>query len=69
LSILIETIPPAILNLLIFDMPFQTFPIKGDYHFRFLKSIDGGLNVWFDINDEDASVPTFDGIISSKNPF
>ena len=46
------------------------FPMKGDYHFRFLTSINiesgKGITVWMDCSDEDAPVPLQNGGIFAK---
>jgi hypothetical protein len=50
---------------LFFVFSCQAFPIPGVYHFRFLKNI-GTHIVWFDIADDAAVLPIFQGGIFSK---
>lgn len=43
----------------------RSFPIPGEYHFRFLKDL-GKLTVWMDVVEPQAVVPTFQGQIFIK---
>jgi hypothetical protein len=43
----------------------KSFPLAGNYHFRFLKEIDR-LSVWLDIIDDDAPIPVQEGSIFIK---
>ena len=41
------------------------FPLPGNYHFRFKRAF-GSSYVWFDIADDYAVVPNFDGMVCCK---
>ena len=43
----------------------KSFPVRGDYHFRFLTTL-GHSKVWIDILDNSASAPFYDGSIFMK---
>lgn len=43
----------------------KSFPVPGDYHFRFLRGI-GDMKVWLDYNDDSLTLPITDGSIFAK---
>lgn len=43
----------------------KSFPISGEYHFRFLKNV-AELVVWMDVLDDSCVVPSFQGSIFAK---
>jgi hypothetical protein len=45
----------------------ESFPLPGEYHFRFLASLSGHKTlVWLDLNNESCELPQVDGKIRVK---